>query len=121
MPYTDYKINPTDADNADIYWSSVPVFADITAPTISDEVRLLTIDCTAKTVTARSHLTGDFNLNLTPTTGDLQITSPETVDMTYDTPTDTWTGTLAAACANPDTVTVTSVISGGGSASFAVP
>jgi hypothetical protein len=119
VPYTDYTVNPNPA--SDVYWATVPVFNDIAAPTVADSVRLLTVDCGGQTVTARSHLTGDYNLNPTPATGDLQITSPETVDMTYDAPTDTWTGSLTSACTSSQTVTVTSNISGGGSASFTVP
>ena len=98
---------------------------------MTDEVRLLTVDCAAQTVTARTKLTGDYNLHRTDVqpadyvnwTGDVKITSPETVDMTYDGL--KWSGSLSAACANPDTVTVTSYIGAGGgangSASFAVP
>ena len=124
VPYTDFKINPTDADNADVYWATVPKFDDLTGddiPSIADSVRLLTVDCGNQTVTARSNLTGDYNFNQTPALGDLQITSPETVSMTYDAPTDTWSGSLTAPCVTNDTVTVTSNISGGGSASFTVP
>ena len=78
------------------------------------------MDCVAQTVTARSDLTDDYNFNQTPTTGDLKVkTHVQTteVDMTYDTPTDTWTGTLGADCTGED-VTVTSYISGGGTAFF---
>jgi hypothetical protein len=134
VPFTDFKMAPTDADNADIYWVTVPKFDDIAAPIITDVVRLLTVDCAAQTVTARTELTGDYNLHRTDVqhpadwvnwTGDVKITSPETVDMTYDGNTDTWTGSLSAACANPDTVTVTSYIgnagAANGSASFTVP
>jgi hypothetical protein len=119
VPFTNFMVNPN--PNSDVYWATVPVFADIAAPSVADHVRLLTVDCAAQTVTARSMLTGDYNLNQTPTTGDLQITSPETVDMTYASGTDTWSGSLSAACTSSQTVTVTSTISGGGSASFTVP
>ena len=137
VPYTDYKINPTDGDAADIYWSTVPKFADLTGdeiPSIPDQVRLLSVDCAAQTVTARSHLAGDYNFHRTDVqpadyvnwTGDVKITSPGTpVDMTYDGPTDTWTGSLSAACVTDDVVTVTSYIGAGGpangSVSFLVP
>jgi len=95
-------------------------------------VRLLSVDCATQTVTARSNLTGDYNFHRTDVqpadyvnwTGDVKITSPgPVVNMTYDG--DKWSGSLSAACANPDTVTVTSYIGAGGgangSASFAVP
>ena len=138
VPYTDYKINPTAADGTgDVYWSTVPVFPDLLGyniPTILDQVRLLSVDCAAQTVTARSHLTGDYNFHRTDIiyanwTGDVKISitgaSPETVDMTYDEITDTWTGSLSAVCVTADTVTVTSYIGDGGaangSASFDVP
>ena len=139
MPYTDYKINPTDADNADIYWVTVPKFDDIAAPTITDVVRLLTVDCTGQTVTARTELTGDYNLHRTDVqpadyvnwTGDVKVVltgaNPETVDMTYDGSTDTWTGSLSAVCVTDDVETVTSYIGDGGppnpngSVSFTVP
>jgi hypothetical protein len=129
VPYTDYKINPQAVDNTgDVYWSTVPVFPDLSGddiPSITDKVRLLSVDCATQTVTARSDLTGDWNFNPTPVGTDMQISitgaSPETVDMTYDAPSDTWTGSLSAVCVTDDIVTVTSSISGGGSASFTVP
>jgi hypothetical protein len=130
VPYTNYRTNPNPAN--DVYWSTVPVFPDIANPAISDVVRLLSVQCADQIVTARTELTGDYNLHRTDTdypswTGDVRITSPETVSMTYDNATNTWTGTLSAACENPDTVTVTSYIGAGGypnangSASFDVP
>jgi hypothetical protein len=129
IPYTDYKINPNPAN--DLYWSRVPKFPDMYNPTMTDIVRLLTVDCGNQIVTARTFLTGDYNLHRTDVqpadwvnwTGDVKITSPETVDMTYDG--FKWSGSLSAACANPDTVTVTSYIgnagAANGSASFTVP
>jgi hypothetical protein len=124
VPYTDYKIDPQAVDNTgDVYWTTVPVFPDLSGdkiPSIADAVRLLSVDCQTKTVKARSVLTGDYNFNQTPTTGDLKVkTNIQTteVNMTYDTPTDTWTGTLGADCTGED-VTVTSYISGGGTAFF---
>jgi hypothetical protein len=131
VPYTDYKLAPVAAD--DLYWSTVPKFADLEGdkiPSISDEVRLLSVDCAAQTVTARSHLTGDYNFHRTDIiyanwTGDVKITltggNPETVDMTYDELTDTWSGSLSAVCVTDDTVTVTSYIGAGGSVNFTVP
>jgi hypothetical protein len=130
VPYTNYKIDPIAADGTgDVYWSTVPVFADLSGdkiPSISDEVRLLSVDCATQTVTARSSLTGDYNFHRTDVqpadyvnwTGDLKVkTHIQTteVDMTYDGPTDTWTGTLGADCTGED-VTVTSYIGDGGTA-----
>ena len=120
VPYTDYKISPAAA--TDVYWATIPVFADIADPIVADEVRLLSVDCAGQTVTARSKLTGDYHLNSlgVPATGDLKVkTHIQTteVSMTYDTPTDTWTGTLGADCTGED-VTVTSYISSGGTAFF---
>ena len=131
VPYSDYKTSPNPAN--DLYWTRIPYFADKYNPTMTDVVRLLTVDCAAQTVTARTALTGDYNLHRTDVqpadyvnwTGDVRITSPEAVSMTWDG--DKWTGSLSAACVTNDTVTVTSYIGAGGypnangSASFTVP
>jgi hypothetical protein len=123
VPYSDYMISPN--PNSDAYWSSVPKFNDITFPTVNDEVRLLKIDCAVPVVEAWSKLSDDYHANdsitiqLPPSTGDLQITSPgTTVDMTWDGT--KWSGT-PTTCSNTDTFTVTSGISGGGSASYTKP
>jgi len=136
VPYTNYKINPTDADNADIYWATVPYFDPLTVsfPTINDEVRLLNVDCSIPVVEAWSKQSTDFWANgstIIPEGGDglwaapdptkfyLQVNGGGNENMSWD---GTKWSVTPSSCVTDDILTVTSEIGGGtGSASFRVP
>jgi hypothetical protein len=134
IPYTNYLINPNPA--SDIYWSTVPYFDSSTVPfpTINDEVRLLNVDCSVPLVEAWSKQSTDFYANgseiipdlgdgvhQAPSAGDLylQVNGGANQNMSWDGT--KWSVPPLTNCTTGDTITVTSTIGGGGSASFTVP